>query len=267
MPDPKWYVFHTSEEGYVPAATDRTLLAALLAEPVEVELLSDLPRLAEARDPVLSRVAESDAGIVAPFAPRAVRSLFAWAGAPLAEDRAILRCVPEELDACMAQALGHASRAGAEHVRRAEMMLADLPDADSPWRAWYPVIDPKRCTHCRQCAGFCLFGVYELADGKVRVARPRKCKNDCPACSRVCPAGAIIFPKYPDPPINGIDAPAPEGSLAGVDLRKLRKEDVLAELRRRSAAAAAAEGQRRRSADSAPAAPDADPSSPTEGSR
>ena len=29
------------------------------------------------------------------------------------------------------------------------------------------------------------------------------CKTNCPACSRVCPEAAIIFPKYASGPING----------------------------------------------------------------
>ena len=29
------------------------------------------------------------------------------------------------------------------------------------------------------------------------------CKTNCPACSRVCPEAAIMFPKYKSGPING----------------------------------------------------------------
>jgi len=67
---------------------------------------------------------------------------------------------------------------------------------ESEWPSWYPVIDYSRCTACGQCADFCLFGVYEKADGKVRVVNPKGCKNNCPACARICPQTAIIFPKY-----------------------------------------------------------------------
>ena len=62
---------------------------------------------------------------------------------------------------------------------------------------WYPVVDPARCTQCRSCFQFCLFGVYALdANQKVRVANPDQCKAGCPACSRICPSGAIMFPLY-----------------------------------------------------------------------
>jgi len=67
---------------------------------------------------------------------------------------------------------------------------------ESEWPSWYPVIDYSRCTACGQCADFCLFGVYEKVDGKVNVVNPKGCKNNCPACARICPHTAIIFPKY-----------------------------------------------------------------------
>jgi NAD-dependent dihydropyrimidine dehydrogenase PreA subunit len=66
----------------------------------------------------------------------------------------------------------------------------------SGWPAWYPVIDYSRCTSCGQCADFCLFGVYHKQEGLVKVTNPEYCKNNCPACARICPATAIIFPKY-----------------------------------------------------------------------
>ena len=67
---------------------------------------------------------------------------------------------------------------------------------NTDWPAWYPVIDYSRCTTCGQCADFCLFGVYEKQSGKVFVVNPQGCKNNCPACARICPQTAIIFPKY-----------------------------------------------------------------------
>jgi len=67
---------------------------------------------------------------------------------------------------------------------------------DSGWPSWYPVIDYKRCSACGQCADFCLFGVYEKNPNGVQVINPRGCKNNCPACARICPQAAIVFPKY-----------------------------------------------------------------------
>jgi len=71
-------------------------------------------------------------------------------------------------------------------------MLNSNPD----WQAWYPVLDYSRCTSCGQCADFCLFGVYEKKEGKVEVVNPDGCKINCPACARICPQIAIVFPKY-----------------------------------------------------------------------
>jgi Pyruvate/2-oxoacid:ferredoxin oxidoreductase delta subunit len=62
---------------------------------------------------------------------------------------------------------------------------------------WYPVMDRSRCVNCQHCLQFCLFGVYELdAEGQVEVRNPDNCKPGCPACSRVCPQSAIMFPLY-----------------------------------------------------------------------
>ncbi len=72
------------------------------------------------------------------------------------------------------------------------------------WKPWFPVIDYDRCTNCMQCLTFCLFDVYGV-DGKqqIKVQNQDNCKTDCPACSRVCPEVAILFPKYGKGPING----------------------------------------------------------------
>src|SRR5204862_4299782 len=72
------------------------------------------------------------------------------------------------------------------------------------WKPWFPVIDFSRCTNCMQCLSFCLFDVYGVTtDGKIQVQNETNCKTDCPACSRVCPEVAIMFPKYKAGPING----------------------------------------------------------------
>jgi hypothetical protein len=89
-----------------------------------------------------------------------------------------------------------------------------------PQRRWYPVIDYSRCTNCMECLDFCLFGVYGV-DGmdRITVENQDNCKKGCPACSRVCPEHAIMFPDYKTPAIAG----APVGSVAGlkIDLSKL----------------------------------------------
>ncbi len=72
------------------------------------------------------------------------------------------------------------------------------------WKPWFPVIDYDRCTNCMQCLSFCLFGVYGVDEEKhIQVQNNDNCKTNCPACSRVCPEAAIMFPKYKAGPING----------------------------------------------------------------
>ncbi len=92
---------------------------------------------------------------------------------------------------------------------------------EQPSRRWYPVIDYSRCTNCLECLDFCLFGVYgvDQADSIV-VQQPDNCRKGCPACSRVCPAGAIIFPQHKSPAIAGAEQDADSGGLK-IDLSKL----------------------------------------------
>ena len=87
-------------------------------------------------------------------------------------------------------------------------------------RRWYPVIDYSRCTNCLECLDFCLFGVYGLDSfDRIVTENQDQCKKGCPACSRVCPQQAIIFPEYKSPAIAGADG----GAVGGlkIDLSKL----------------------------------------------
>jgi ferredoxin len=64
-----------------------------------------------------------------------------------------------------------------------------------------------------------LFGVYGIdTNGLILVESQDSCKKGCPACSRVCPENAIIFPLHKTPAIAGA-----EGEVAGlkIDLSKL----------------------------------------------
>jgi Pyruvate/2-oxoacid:ferredoxin oxidoreductase delta subunit len=105
------------------------------------------------------------------------------------------------------------------------------------WKPWFPVIDYERCTNCMQCLTFCLFEVYGVDERQtIRVQHPDHCKTDCPACSRVCPEAAIMFPKYKSGPING-DAVRPEDvrrEAMKVDISALLGGDLYAALRNRT---------------------------------
>lgn len=91
---------------------------------------------------------------------------------------------------------------------------------EAPARRWYPVIDYSRCTNCMECLDFCLFGVYGVDRVEtILVEQPDNCRKGCPACSRVCPENAIIFPQHKTPAIAG----SPEGNAGAfkIDLSKL----------------------------------------------
>ena len=80
-----------------------------------------------------------------------------------------------------------------------------------------------------ECIDFCLFGVYGV-DGQERilVEQQDNCKKGCPACSRVCPENAIIFPEYKTPAIAG--APVDADSGVKIDLSKLFGGDAASAL-------------------------------------
>jgi NAD-dependent dihydropyrimidine dehydrogenase PreA subunit len=111
------------------------------------------------------------------------------------------------------------------------------PDGASAWKPWFPVIDFDRCTNCMQCLSFCLFDVYgTTSEGEIQVQNEDNCKTDCPACSRVCPEVAILFPKYRFGPINGDEISQEDVNRESmkVDISSLLGGDIYAALRDRS---------------------------------
>ncbi len=120
----------------------------------------------------------------------------------------------------------------AEHARTAARAVTL-----GAWKPWFPVIDYDRCTNCMQCLSFCLFGVYGVdAGGRIQAQQQDNCKTNCPACSRVCPEAAIMFPKYKAGPING-DAVSDsdlQREKMKIDISALLGGDVYSLLRDRS---------------------------------
>lgn len=92
---------------------------------------------------------------------------------------------------------------------------------------WYPVIDYDRCVNCLECLEFCLFGVYDADEaGRVTAADPDRCKPGCPACSRVCPQAAIMFPHHAGTPaIAGAD----EGRIEPLSTETIRRDGIAKE--------------------------------------
>jgi NAD-dependent dihydropyrimidine dehydrogenase PreA subunit len=106
---------------------------------------------------------------------------------------------------------------GSETVSQAPVAVVRIEE--QPVRRWYPVIDYTRCTNCMECLDFCLFGVYGVdKQDTILIEQPDNCRKGCPACSRVCPENAIIFPQHKTPAIAGSDERA--GALK-IDLSKL----------------------------------------------
>lgn len=133
--------------------------------------------------------------------------------------------------------LGDETQRGELRLRTAEDLspvehIEPLKIEEGTTRRWYPVIDFSRCTNCMECIDFCLFGVYGV-DGSetILVEQPDNCRKGCPACSRVCPENAIIFPQHKTPAIAG--AETDDGTGLKIDLSLLfgapdKNEDAIA---------------------------------------
>jgi NAD-dependent dihydropyrimidine dehydrogenase PreA subunit len=164
-------------------------------------VVPDLCCAAQENGPLFKAIAESAHPVIYACHPRAVRALFAFAGSPLPLHAEIINL--------RTPARPHAHTPALPHARP----------------AWFPVIDGDRCTNCGQCFEFCLFGVYEKdTNGKVRVVNPQSCKNNCPACARICPVAAIIFPKGEEAPINGAEISDEEALKANI---KINVDEIL----------------------------------------
>lgn len=155
-------------------------------------------------------------------------------GAPRLEDASALRTIEARdingLDAPAVIGI-------VEEFRASRGRTMNQPGA---WKPWFPVIDYDRCTNCMQCLSFCLFDVYGVSEaGKIQVQNNDNCKTNCPACSRVCPEVAIMFPKYAHGPINGepVQDSDVQREKMKVDISALLGGDIYARLKDRSVAA------------------------------
>ena len=179
---------------------DRVAVAKVAASAqqagLEVTLVSDLCELCENKSELVHEIAGTT--IVACH-PRAVKSLMAFVGHSDIQSLNLRSLSADDvLNALGISSTDVSSEAIEEWMRQMEAMPQRLGED-----AWYPVLDKDECAECGKCLEFCPFGVYEMVDDRIRVVHPQHCKNNCPACARTCPAGAIIFPKYDRSPING----------------------------------------------------------------
>jgi ferredoxin len=175
-----------------------------------VTLIDNLAERAVSHEPTLATLFSSAEPCLAGASrPRAVQALLASAGIDISTKTITWRTLP-----CNENAL------------KAEYGVP-----------WYPTIDRSRCTGCGTCEDYCLFSVYTLArqrppNERVRVSAPLNCKTGCPACARLCPTGALIFPFCAEAALNGsMEDPQPrttEDALATLGKDPLK---VLAERR------------------------------------
>ncbi len=203
----------------------RAQVLRVLSHTGGVEEVGDLCGLLARRDERVARwAAAKELTVVACFA-RAIRAMFDWAGAPLGGGAKLINYRGRRTDQVLAE-LGLSDSGNS-----CEAITTVGPGASpaGDWLPWFPVIDRRLCVDCKQCVSFCLFGVYAVQNGKVIVKNPANCKTNCPACARICPRVAIIFPKHGQGPING-DEVRPEdlkrkdikvdvSAIAGGDLR------------------------------------------------
>lgn len=106
-------------------------------------------------------------------------------------------------------------------------IVKSLEVGDGSSGGWFPVIDYERCSNCGQCMDFCLFGVYErMEDKSIKVVKPENCKENCPACARICPHIAIIFPKLSEKPINGSEVNEGENKNLKLNINDMFGDDV-----------------------------------------
>ena len=242
---------HCSNTELVPAEAKAAVLEALAAAGAELEAVPDLCELAARGDPALARLAQAGPLRIIACYPRTIRWLFAAAGTPLPEKG--IEILNLRADGAKKIVAKIKTRKAAAKKGKKPIAAALLKDLDASarqlgeWIPWFPVIDRSRCKNCKQCLNFCLFGVYEnAADGSVRVAHPENCKTGCPACARVCPHLAIIFPKHEGGPVNG--AEVAEGDLARDDMRvgleAHSRADILAALRERNKALASGDASK-----------------------
>lgn len=229
MPESSAILFcHCAGRDGVPLGVKDAVLCELRRRQTPFMEVGDLCARVADRDPdVLGLAASVDSLTIVACRPRAVRGLLRAAG--LSAERPRLHV----LDMRVGTAQAILDGIPVEGLRPIPVAVA--ADGDP---AWFPVIDPDRCVQCRQCLSFCLFGVYTCSpEGKVKVTEPRACKNNCPACARICPEVAIMFPKLPaaEAPLDGseIDGESQLKAQARIKAREVLGEDLHAALAER----------------------------------
>ena len=235
MPPPHLLLCKCSETGLVDRTKLSAVTQALRESGIRLTEVDDLCALAANEPEKVAALAAEGPSVVACF-PRTIRALFDWVGADGAATGVEVHNLRSESAAAVLAALGLSDGPPDESADDGGEAATPPSSAERGGGAWFPVIDPDRCTNCDQCRNFCLFDVYGKTDGgDIRVENPSACKPGCPACARICPAAAIIFPKYGNSPINGDELGdlADERERIRVDLDQALGANVYAALAER----------------------------------
>ena len=184
---------------YVSVYNKQIIRSALAEAEIEVLATQDLCRMAVHEREVLRRFFATGKVAVIACDSRAVKSLLEYCEIDYSTMQIDFYNLRTHNPVEILDALG-IEKSGGEQISFADSSESEQDN----WLPWYPVIDRERCTACGKCFNFCLFGVYEKdANNQIVVRNPEKCKPECPACARVCPQGAVIFPKHKEAEING----------------------------------------------------------------
>lgn len=170
-------------------AFEQDLISAMTARHVPVSCVPGLYHLPE-QDSLWSHLAKVQGRIIVAGWIHARPMTWLLARHGIAETQVVTIALSVE-NGVTAAVQGILEAIGGEAV---EPLILEHAPMEKP--RWYPIMDKSRCTNCGHCLQFCLFGVYSLEEGKVVAKNPDACKSGCPACSRICPSGAIIFPLY-----------------------------------------------------------------------
>ena len=180
---------HQSDTSTDDSATALSLAAKFNIKVLDIPFLYDLP----ADSSIIQRLRSlsEPAYFLVPLSCRSAKSLLEYLQIPFAE-------VFETSDTVQIRNGGISGG----HVERLE---------ENSHARWYPIIDDSLCSACLECVNYCLFGVYSIGtDSRPVVDQPDACRDGCPACSRVCPSNAIMFPLYEDRIIAGYELPSPD---------------------------------------------------------
>lgn len=178
-----------TQRGRIPVDTITKIHDELITHGWQVTVVPDLCEMAINDADTLRKMADTPDFLVAACRPRAARWLLHRAG------------VSRSVSQIQFQDIGSQTIPTPDSAIPTNSVARDI--TATSWPAWFPVIDYDRCNSCRQCVSFCAFGVYSVTGKSVHVTSPSNCKDNCPACARICPSLAIIFPKVADIPING----------------------------------------------------------------